>query len=197
MNPRLRHGPWTIPNFITLLRLAVLPPFLYGIAEGRHVWALVLFVFAGLSDGLDGYLARRLDMRSAFGAALDPIADKLLIMSSYIMLSIPSYSGRVHIPLGLTILVISRDFLILLVALLMILTTGIKSFPPTWVGKTNTVIQILTVLVVLCADVWAVPPLVATVTFVVTAAATVLSGIQYIYLGSRRIAEMERPRPGG
>lgn len=189
--PRLR-GPWTVPNFVTLLRLAVLPPFLYAIAEGRPRAALVFFLIAGASDGLDGWLARKLDMKSAFGAALDPIADKLLLMSSYIMLSIGSYPARAHIPLGLTLLVISRDFLILLIALLMIVMAGIRSFPPTRTGKANTVIQILTILVVLCADVWPIPPVLLTILFWVTAAATVFSGFQYILIVARRIAEQEK-----
>ena len=67
MDPRKIPGPWTIPNFITLLRLAVLPAFIYAIIVSRPVIALVLFVIAGISDGLDGYLARVLDMKSAFG----------------------------------------------------------------------------------------------------------------------------------
>ncbi len=188
---RLR-GPWTIPNLITLLRLGVLPLFLYAIATVRPVAALVFFVVAGISDGLDGYLARALDMKSALGAVLDPIADKLLMMSSYVMLSIPSYPARVHIPLGVTLLVLSRDILMLLVALLVILTTGIKDFPATFVGKTNTVVQILAVLAVLMADVWPLPLPFVWVPFGAVAASTVISGFQYAYLVSRRVAEKER-----
>jgi cardiolipin synthase len=191
-----RQGPWTVPNFVTLLRLAIIPGFLYCISEGRHEAALVLFVAAGISDGLDGYLARRFDMKSAFGAALDPIADKLMMMSSYVMLSIPAYSGRIHVPPGLTILVISRDFLILLIALLMLLTTNIRSFPPTRIGKTNTVVQILTILAVLCLDLWNLPRIFATVPFIATAAFTVASGLQYVYLVARRIAEHEKREDG-
>ncbi len=190
----LRRGPWTIPNFITLLRLALLPPFLDCIALGRTRLALVFFVVAGLSDGLDGYLARRLDMRSAFGAILDPIADKLLMMSSYIMLSIPTYEARVHIPTGLTIVVISRDFLLMLVGLLMMLSTGIRDFPPTPIGKTNTVVQILTVLAVLCADVWPLPMPFVWVPFGATLASTLASGFQYIFVVARRVADLERSR---
>ena len=187
---RLR-GPWTIPNLITLLRLAILPVFLYAIATVHPVAALALFVVAGVSDGLDGYLARALNMKSALGAVLDPIADKLLMMSSYVMLSIPSYPARVHIPLGVTILVLSRDILMLLVALLVILTTGIKDFPATFVGKTNTVVQILAVLAVLCADVWPLPPPFVWVPFGAVAASTVVSGFHYAVLVSRRVAEKE------
>jgi cardiolipin synthase len=188
---RLR-GPWTIPNLITLLRLGVLPLFLYAIATVRPVAALTLFVVAAVSDGLDGYLARVLDMKSALGAVLDPIADKLLMMSSYVMLSIPSYPARVHIPLGVTMLVLSRDILMLLVALLVILTTGIKDFPATFAGKTNTVVQILAVLAVLAADVWPLPRPFVWVPFGAVAASTVVSAFQYAFLVSRRVAEKER-----
>ena len=91
-------GLWTLPNFITLLRLATLPFFLLSIAEGRFGIARILFVAAGISDGVDGYLARRFQMNSALGAYLDPIADKLLLMSSYLFLAIPSYPAVVKIP---------------------------------------------------------------------------------------------------
>ena len=186
------RGPWTIPNLITLLRLAVLPVFLYMIATARPVAALTLFVVAGISDFFDGYLARALNMKSALGAALDPIADKLLLMSSYVMLSIPAYPSRVHIPLGVTFIVLSRDLLMMLVALLVMLTTRIKDFPATFVGKTNTVIQLLAVLAVLCADVWPLPMPVVWVPFGAVAASTVVSGLQYAVVVSRRVAEQER-----
>jgi len=186
------RGPWTIPNLITLLRLGILPVFLYSIASERPVAALSLFVVAGISDGLDGFLARALHMKSAVGAVLDPIADKLLMISSYIMLAVPSYGARVHIPEGLTFLVISRDVLMMLVALVIILTTGMKDFPATFFGKTNTVIQILAVLSVLCADVWPLPMPVIWVPFGAVAASTVISGFQYAYLVSRRVAEQEK-----
>ena len=148
-------GPWTLPNFITLLRLAALPFFLLAIAEGRFGIALGLFVAAGISDGIDGFLARHFHMRSALGAYLDPIADKLLLMSSYVFLAIPSYPGLVKMPVWLVVMVISRDILLMMVGLLLILASGRKRFPPTWVGKVTTVTQILTVLFVLCANLWA------------------------------------------
>jgi cardiolipin synthase len=191
------RGPWTIPNLITLLRLAILPIFLYSIASERPIAALALFVVAGVSDGLDGYLARALRMQSAVGAVLDPIADKLLMISSYIMLAIPTYHARVHIPEGLTFLVISRDVLMMLVALVIILTTGMKDFPATYLGKTNTVIQILAVLAVLCVDVWPLPMPFVWVPFGAAAASTVISGFQYVFLVARRVAEQEKAQRAG
>ena len=174
-------GPWTLPNFITLLRLAALPIFLLSIAEGRFGIALGLFVAAGVSDGIDGFLARRFDMRSALGAYLDPIADKLLLMSSYVFLAIPAYPGRIKIPVWLVVMVISRDILLMIVGLLLILASGRKRFPPTWVGKVTTVTQIVTILFVLCANLWNWPQGPVTMAFGAAATMTVLSGFDYVY----------------
>ena len=173
------RGPWTLPNFITLVRLAALPFFLVAISDGRFDIALVLFVAAGLSDFVDGFLARRFDMRSALGAYLDPIADKLMLMSSYLFLAIPSYPARWKVPVWLSVMVISRDFLLMLVALLLILAAGRKRFAPTWAGKVTTVVQIVTVLFVLCANVWDWPHELLLVAFGATATTTTISGFDY------------------
>ena len=173
-------GLWTLPNFITLVRLAALPFFLLSIAEGRFGFALGLFVAAGISDGVDGYLARRFQMNSALGAYLDPIADKLLLMSSYLFLAIPSYPASVKVPIWLAMLVLSRDFLMLLVALLLILTSNKRRFPPTWLGKVTTVTLIVTLVFVLCANVWAWPHEIVLIAFGAAATGTVLSGFDYV-----------------
>ena len=174
-------GPWTLPNFITLVRLAAIPFFLLAISDGRFGIALSIFVAAGISDGVDGYLARRFEMKSALGAYLDPIADKLMLMTSYLFLSIPSYPASVKVPIWLAVLVVSRDGLLLLVALLLILTSNKRRFPPTWIGKVTTVTLIVTVLFVLCANLWSWPPEIVLIGFGAAAAATVLSGFDYIY----------------
>ena len=184
-------GLWTLPNFITLLRLATLPFFLLSIAEGRFGIALILFVAAGISDGVDGYLARRFQMNSALGAYLDPIADKLLLMSSYLFLAIPSYPAVVKIPVWLALLVISRDILLMLVALLLILSSSKKRFPPSWLGQVATVTVIVTVLFVLCANVWSWPRAVLLIAFGAAATATILSGFDYVL----RIARSPLPAP--
>ncbi len=185
-------GPWTLPNFITLLRLAVLPFFLYAISVGRYDIALALFVAAGISDGIDGYLARRFQMKSALGAYLDPIADKLLLMSSYLFLAVPSFPGAVKVPVWLAFLVLSRDLLILMVALLLILSSSKRRFPPTWLGKVTTVTLIVTVLFVLCANEWSWPGEIVLVAFGAAATTTLLSGFDYIH----RVARSEEPEAG-
>ena len=173
-------GLWTLPNFITLVRLAALPFFLLSIAEGRFKIALAIFVAAGISDGVDGYLARRFGMNSALGAYLDPIADKLLLMSSYLFLAVPSYPAAVKIPVWLAVMVISRDILLMVVGLLLILTSTKKRFPPTWLGKVATVTLIVTVLFVLCANVWEWPRPILLIGFGAAATGTVLSGFDYV-----------------
>ena len=189
-------GPWTLPNFITLLRLAVLPFFLYSISAGRFDVALTLFVAAGISDGIDGYLARRFDMKSALGAYLDPIADKLLLMSSYLFLAIPSFPAAVKVPVWLAFLVISRDLLLLTVALLLILTSSTRRCPPTGLGQVTAVTQIVTVLFVLCANLWSWPRSVVLIAFGAAAPTTLLSGFDYI-LRVARSSEPEAPWKNG
>jgi cardiolipin synthase len=184
-------GLWTLPNFITLVRLAALPFFLLSIAEGKFGIALAIFVAAGISDGVDGYLARRFGMNSALGAYLDPIADKLLLMSSYLFLAIPSYPAVVKVPVWLAVMVISRDILLMVVGLLLILTSTKKRFPPTWLGKVATVTLIVTVLFVLCANVWEWPRPILMIGFGAAATATVLSGFDYVL----RVARAPQPVP--
>jgi cardiolipin synthase len=175
------RGVWTLPNFITLLRLAALPFFLYAISQGNFGIALIIFVAAGISDGIDGFLARRFDMRSALGAYLDPIADKLLLMSSYLFLAVPSFPAAVKIPIVLAILVISRDALLLTVALLLILSGAKRRFPPTWLGKVTTVTLIVTILFVLCENLWNWPRPIAWIAFGAAGTVTILSGFDYVY----------------
>jgi cardiolipin synthase len=181
-------GPWTLPNLITLLRLAALPFFLVSISDGRFDIALAIFVVAGLSDGVDGYLARHFDMKSALGAYLDPIADKLLLITSYLFLAVPSYPAKVKVPVWLAVMVLSRDFLLLMVALLLILSVGKRRFPPSWAGKVTTVTQIVTVLFVLCANVWNWPRPIMLIAFGATATTTVISGFDYLFRVARESA---------
>ena len=190
MNGPLKlRGPWTLPNFITLLRLAALPFFLFVIADGRFGIALAIFVVAGISDGIDGYLARRFNMSSALGAYLDPIADKLLMMGSYLFLAVPSFPAVVKVPVWLAVIVISRDLLMMLVGLLLVLTSNHRHFPPTWLGKVTTVTLIMTILFVLCANLWSWPMAIVQIAFGAAATTTVVSGFHYVYLVSKSQGE--------
>ena len=134
---------WTVPNQITLLRLGFLPFFLILIAYDHYRWALLVLIVSGLSDGIDGLLARSLNQRSALGAYLDPIADKLLLSSSFVILAF-----KKEIAWWLTIIVLSRDVLILIVAVVIILIWGYRPFPPSLLGKMTTFFQIVLVFTV-------------------------------------------------
>src|SRR3984893_11541503 len=136
----MRGRIWTVPNQITLLRLGFLPIFLILISYEHYRWALAVLVVAGLSDGIDGLLARKLDQRSSLGAYLDPIADKLLLSSSFVILAF-----KKEIAWWLTIIVLSRDVLILVVAVVIILIWGYRPFPPSLLGKMTTFFQIVLV----------------------------------------------------
>jgi cardiolipin synthase (CMP-forming) len=142
----MRGRIWTVPNQITLLRLGFLPFFLILISYERYAWALFVLVAAGLSDAIDGILARELNQRSALGAYLDPIADKLLLSSSFVILAF-----KHKIAWWLTIIVLSRDILILTVAVVILLISGYRPFPPSIFGKLTTMFEIVLVFVVVLA----------------------------------------------
>ncbi len=135
---------WTVPNQITFLRLGFLPVFLMLIAYDHYRWALLVLVVSGLSDGFDGLLARSLNQRSALGAYLDPIADKLLLSSSFVLLAF-----KKQLAWWLTILVFSRDVLILIVAVVILLVSGYRPFPPSIYGKLTTAAEIILVFLVI------------------------------------------------
>src|ERR1700745_1276101 len=134
---------WTVPNQITFLRLGFLPFFLILMSYEKYKWALLILVIAGFSDGLDGLSARSFNQRSSLGAYLDPIADKLLLSSSFIVLAF-----KHQLAWWLTILVLSRDVLILIVAAVIILAAGYRPFPPSIYGKFTTFFQIILVFAV-------------------------------------------------
>ncbi|GAC1633296.1 MAG: hypothetical protein NVS9B14_07820 [Candidatus Acidiferrum sp.] len=176
---------WTVPNQITLLRLGFLPFFLILISYGEYKWALLILVMAGLSDGIDGLLARKLNQKSAIGAYLDPIADKLLLSSSFIVLAMAK-----KVAWWLTIMVLSRDVLLLVVAAVIILISGYRPFPPSIYGKFTTFFQIVFVFAVVLAAAYPYPRweqvnngLIYTVT-----AFTVFSGFHYCFATARKLS---------
>jgi len=171
--------PFTIPNGITLVRLALTPFFVLATLSGNHLLALGIFIAAGISDALDGLVARLLGMRSLFGTYLDPIADKLLLVTAYVVLTLP-VKGAITVPLWLTVLALSRDVLIVLIALLLYLGAGVRAFPPSLLGKATTFFHIVTIGVVLIANVTPVAEPVLLTCFYVALALTVISGLDYI-----------------
>jgi len=148
------------------------------------VLAAVVFALAGVSDALDGLLARLLAARSLLGTYLDPIADKALLVTAYIVLTWPA-PGVVSIPVWLTVMALSRDVLIVLVALLLYLGAGIREFFPSLLGKATTVVHIVTVGAVILANLVPVEESLLAGLFYLALTLTVLSGLDYL----RRVAQ--------
>ncbi len=180
----------TAPNQLTLLRLLFIPFIVITLLDEHYGWALGLFVLAGLSDFLDGILARLLQQKTALGMLLDPIADKLLLSTLFLVLSL------VHkIPWKVTVLVFSRDLCILVTCAVVWATTSIRDFPPSFYGKANTTAQILAVFFVLLDEVAPTPAvlLAKQVALWATLALTVLSGVHYIFRLGRRLRTQSDP----
>jgi cardiolipin synthase len=176
---------WTVPNQITLLRLGFIPIFLILISYEHYKWALIILIIAGLTDGIDGLLARKLNQKSALGAYLDPIADKLLLSSSFVILAMAK-----KVAWWLTLMVLSRDVLLLIVAAVIILISGYRPFPPSIYGKFTTFFQIVLVFAVVLAAAYPYPywervnnGLIYTVT-----AFTVFSGFHYSFEVTRKLS---------
>jgi cardiolipin synthase len=176
---------WTVPNQITLLRLGFLPVFLTLISYERYKWALLVLVVAGLTDLFDGWLARRLNQRSSLGAYLDPIADKLLLSSSFVILAYKS-----KIAWWVTIIVLSRDILMMVVAIVIILISGYRPFPPSIYGKLTTFFEIALVFGIVLVEAYPDTNLnmgVRALTFIAPALAT-FSAFHYSFAVTRHHA---------
>src|SRR5690349_15666864 len=137
----LNASPWTVANLLTVVRILLMVPFLYLIAQGRYGTALAIFFLASLTDFADGYVARRFKQHSRLGRFLDPLADKLLTTAAFVVMAIPR-SDFGSIPIWLALLVVGRDLVIVLGALVVYRLTGFKDFKPTLLGKFNTFVEL-------------------------------------------------------
>ena len=180
-----------IPNAICILRILLVAPTVLALLGGRYPLALTLVCIAGFSDALDGYLAKRFDWRSRLGGLLDPLADKLLLVTSYVMLSIPNLRVGLVIPAWVTALVITRDVVIVGVALVLHLAVGISRFPPSPLSKVNTAAQLSAIIAVLLSSRGPLFEAGATFFVYLVAALTIGSGIEYIYRANRMAAHRE------
>jgi len=174
-----------IPNLLTFSRLILAPLVAAAILTGRHEAAVRLFVIAGLTDTLDGTLARRWNASSAFGAYLDPIADKALLSGVYLALAVTGAAPR-----WLAILVLGRDVLLLICSAIAYSFTKLRKFPPSVWGKLTTLLQIVSAIAWMAHNAWTAPVLgtVAEGLLWPTAVATVGSGAHYIWRGWRGMA---------
>jgi len=167
-----------LPNLITLLRIGAIPLFLILLTDKQYTEALIVFAVAAATDSLDGAIARLTNSRTTLGSYIDPLADKLLLVSSFLILT---YLG--FIPHWLAILVISRDVIILVGFLVLFMITGRSIvIRPTFIGKASTFCQLLAVTQTLLAlhnPLWRIPWLWGP-TLAVAGAATVVSGLQYL-----------------
>jgi cardiolipin synthase len=171
--------PWTLPNFLTFARLAALPFLVVAILDGRIWAALVIFLAAAVTDIVDGYIARTFAMGSPLGAWLDPIVDKLFLVSSFVVFALPGTPTAVRIPIWLLVITIFRDVFILVICLVLFLALGIRSFPPSVLGKLTTFLEISTVTAILLVNVKRLDPTVATVCMWLVAVFATASGLHY------------------
>ncbi len=177
------------PNLLTLLRLFIIPFLVIAVLDGRYGQAFALFVLAGFSDGLDGLAARLTRQYTRLGLYLDPIADKLLLSTLFVVLT---HVGLV--PLYVTVLVFSRDLGILLIATLLFATGTLRDFRPSLLGKFNTLVQIVGLTVVLVEQVWPSvdAALLRAVLLRTIALLAPLSAAQYAWIVVRRVNAPEQ-----
>jgi cardiolipin synthase len=171
----------TWPNLLSTLRIALIPVFIVLLIKGHAGLALTVFAIAGVTDLLDGAIARFLHQQSVLGAYLDPMADKLLLTAAYILLAFPDMHPGVRIEPWISALVITRDVIIVVVALVIYLTLGISKFQPSRISKWNTAMQIIAVYMVMLSGVWVPVSNLARVVVYVMVLFTVTSGLEYAY----------------
>src|ERR687894_448580 len=189
----------TLPNLLTVFRMVLIPVFVSLLFYQRFVLALAIFILAGITDGLDGLLARRFNQKSQLGTILDPIADKLMLVTAFVVLSMRSVfpqpvPSHLPIPFWVTVAVISRDVFILVGAAAINVVTGFRGFRPSWLGKANTTVQIVSVVLVLIAA--SFPPLRGYLPTVYTTVFSfaVISGIHYVFWTSKLLNEDRQQR---
>jgi len=190
----------TIPNLLTMFRMVLIPIFVSLLFYQKFWLALAIFVLAGVTDGLDGLLARRFAQESQLGTVLDPIADKLMLVTSFVVLSMRSVfptplPAHLPVPFWVTIAVISRDVFILVGAAAINIMTGFRGFRPSFLGKLSTTVQIVAIATIIFAASFPygtgyyLPTL-----YAVVVGLAVLSGAHYVFFVSRLLNE-ERRQP--
>ncbi|HZI62781.1 MAG TPA: CDP-alcohol phosphatidyltransferase family protein [Pyrinomonadaceae bacterium] len=183
----------TVPNLLTVFRMVLIPVFVSLLFYQKFVYALAVFVLAGVTDGLDGLLARRFDQKSQLGTILDPIADKMLLVTAFVVLSMrsvfpPPVPSHLPVPFWVTVAVISRDVFILVGAAAINIVTGFRRFRPSMLGKINTTVQIVAIgLIMFAASVpygtgYYLPTVYATVF-----GFSVLSGAHYVFFVTKLV----------
>lgn len=166
------------PNFLTILRILLVPFFVHLILHDQTFWALLVFAAAGITDGLDGYIARAYHLKTRLGAVLDPLADKLLLLTAYILLA-----ALQRLPLWLTEVVVARD-MVILSGIFFLFASGKKiAFSPSVLGKITTFVQLFTIFLALFSDFFPEILSILSPLYRLNLIVTLSSCIHYFYLG--------------
>ena len=179
----------TLANQLTILRIALIPAFVLLVVYGHLGGALIVFSVAGLTDALDGLIARRAGQRPSLGAWLDPMADKLLLVTTFVVLTLPAIPLTNHLPLWLTVTVISRDIVIVGVVAIVNLAVGPRTFRPSLLGKATTAAFIATSVVVMFFNYRHEPSIVVDLAIWLSLALTLVSSADYFFKLRRLITE--------
>jgi len=177
----------TVANQLTLLRVILIPAFVILVIYGHLGWALIVFATACLTDALDGLTARWSDQKSTLGAWLDPMADKLLALSTFIVLTVPWLGLANPLPIWLTVLIISRDVVIVGTVAIVNLAIGPKTFRPSFLGKIATATYMMTAVVAMFYNYLGYHSLVVDTFVYASLAITLISSMHYIYHAARII----------
>lgn len=178
-----------LPNIISLLRILLIPVFLVLMVNRKTAEAFYVFLFAGLTDILDGFTARVMHLKTKIGAILDPAADKLLMTASFIILTLPLLNSPNVIPSWLTISVVGRDVLIASAALVLYILKGQKTFLPSLLGKTCTVLQVMVPLLVLFLNYRKISSPLLLWLYYLTLLFTLLSAVHYASIGYKMFSQ--------
>ena len=179
----------TLANQLTLARLLLVPALVILVIYGYNGWALITFIAAGITDGLDGLAARRAGQRTSLGALLDPMADKLLLASTFIVLTLPGLDLTNRLPIWLTVLVISRDIVIVITVAAVNLAFERFTFKPSSLGKLATFVYIVTGSVTLYFNYLGRPSVFVDVVVWASLIITLVSGFHYIVHAAKRLNE--------
>jgi cardiolipin synthase (CMP-forming) len=175
----------TPANQLTLLRMFLIPAFVILVVYGYLGSALVVFVTAGLTDALDGLIARRSGQKTTLGAWLDPMADKLLLVTTFIVLTLPGLGLANRLPIWLTVLIISRDVGIVLTVAIVNFAVGRRTFQPSIYGKTATATYIVTAVAAMIFNYLGYHSAIVDFFIFASLAITLISGLHYIWHAAR------------
>ena len=176
----------TAANQLTLLRMLLIPAFVILVLYGHLGWALIVFVTAGVTDGLDGIIARR-TQRTTLGAWLDPMADKLLLVTTFVVLALPNLELANRLPVWLTVCIISRDIVIILTVAVVNLAIGRRTFRPSVFGKVATATYIVTAVAAMLFNYLGYHSVIVDIGIWVSLGITIVSSLHYIWHARRII----------